>query len=74
MAEPQTVFLLWHGDDIDDDTPDPKLLGVYSSESGAIDRLERARGLPGFSDHPDNFLISQMTVDKDEWVDGYMEV
>jgi hypothetical protein len=65
------VYLLWHGDDLEDSTPEPKLLGVYSSEAAARERIERAKELPGFMDHPDDFLIAPYTVDKDEWPEGY---
>jgi hypothetical protein len=74
VSDLQLVYLLWHGDDIDEGTPDAKLLGVYSSEQTALDRIERCAGLPGFAEHPDDFLISQCAIDKDEWTDGYVEV
>ncbi len=73
MDESQSVYLLWHGDDFDHG-PDPKLLGVYSSEQAAQSRVDRSRSLPGFCDHPDAFVISRYTIDKDEWIEGYREV
>lgn len=74
MPNLQVVYLLWHGDDLDEDTPEAKLLGVYSSEQAALDRINRSSALPGFAEHPDDFHISQYTIDKDEWVAGYIEV
>ena len=74
MTEPQIVYLLWHGDDISPDTSEAKLLGVYSSEQAARDRINRSAALPGFAEHPDDFLISPSEVDKDEWTTGYVEV
>ena len=75
MESPQTVFILWHGyDDDDDATPDAKLLDVYSSEALAMDRIQRSRDVPGFTEHPDDFLIEPHEIDKDEWVDGYVVV
>ena len=59
-----SLFLLWHGDDLDDG-PDAKLLGVYSTELAA--KIERARSLPGFRDQPDAFQITAYALDKDEW-------
>jgi hypothetical protein len=50
---------------------DVKLLGVYSSDLAARARIESARGLPGFSDEPACFQVTQYTVDKDEWVQGF---
>jgi len=74
MDEGDTVYLLWHGDDLEEGAPEAKLLGVYSSEEKAQERIERSLGLPGFVDHPDDFLIDPYTVDNDEWPDGYVEV
>ena len=74
MSEDSTVYLLWHGDDLEEGTPEAKLLGVYSSEQKAQERLTRSLGKPGFADHPDDFLIVPQTVDKDDWPDGYVEV
>ena len=30
VPDQQVVYILWHGDDLDTETPDAKLLGVYS--------------------------------------------
>lgn len=65
------VFLLWHGDDIHDDTPDAKLLGVYSTEDRALDRIARCRDVPGFTENADEFHISRFEVDGDDWPEGY---
>jgi hypothetical protein len=67
------VYLLWHGDDLDEG-PDAKLLGIYSTDQAGRDRMERATSLPGFVDHLDAFRIVEYTVDKDEWTEGYVEV
>ena len=74
VSDRRVVYLLWHRDDVYDDTPDAKLLGVYSSEEAARDRIARASSLPGFADHPEHFVIDALTVDKDEWNCGYVEV
>jgi hypothetical protein len=74
VSDPQVVYLLWHGDDVYDDTPDAKLLGVYSSQEAAQDRIARSADLPGFAEHPEHFLISQYTIDKDQWESGWVEV
>ncbi len=65
------VYLMWHGDDVDDDAPDAELPGVYSSEQAAQDRTARAATLPGFAEH---FPIDPSTVDEDKWTSGYIEV
>jgi hypothetical protein len=74
VSDPQIVYLLWHGDDVHSDTPDAKLLGVYSSEEAAQDRIARAANLPGFAEHPDDFLISPYAIDRDQWESGWVEV
>lgn len=74
VSDTQVVYLLWHGDDVYDDTPDAKLLGVYSSEKAAQERIARASALPGFAEHPEDFVIAAKTLDKDEWTSGYVEV
>jgi hypothetical protein len=74
MSDRQVVYLLWHGDDVDDETPDAKLLGVYSSEEVAQDRIARSATLPGFAEHPDDFLITRYAFDEDQWTSGYVEV
>ncbi|WP_086828671.1 hypothetical protein [Allokutzneria sp. NRRL B-24872] len=53
---------------------DLKLLGVYSSERRAQERIERARELPGFADEPDCFFTSSCVVDEDQWADGFFTV
>jgi hypothetical protein len=42
--------------------------------SELLDRIQRSKSVPGFADHPDHFLIDPYTIDKDQWVDGYIEV
>jgi hypothetical protein len=74
MSEPKTVYLLWHGDDFSKEGPDVLLLGVYSSEAKARDRIARSLNVSGFVDHPDDFVVSSYEVDKDQWVDGFVEV
>jgi len=51
---------------------DVKLLGCYSTEARAHERIGRARLSPGFAEEPDCFTISRYTVDQDEWAEGYV--
>jgi hypothetical protein len=67
------VYLLWHAHDLVEEE-DVKLLGVYSTEDRARDRIDRARALPGFRAAPDGFEVSRYQVDKDEWPDGFVTV
>ena len=65
------VYLLWHAYDLDEED-EVKRLGVYSSEAKARERLEQARLLPGFAEHPENFRIDPYVLDKDEWTAGFV--
>jgi hypothetical protein len=72
VEAPRTVYLLWHGDDLDAEGPEAKLLGVYSSEEAARDRINRSAALPGFIDYPEHFQIVPYQVDKDNWPEGFV--
>lgn len=72
VDNPNSVWLLWHGDDLYDETPEAKLLGVYSSEDLARERIARSRDVSGFRDHPEAFHISRYVLDRDEWAEGYV--
>ncbi|MDX3191438.1 hypothetical protein PV458_23765 [Streptomyces sp. MN03-5084-2B] len=62
--------LVWAEEDGDD----LKLLGVYSTEHAARERLERAGSTPGFADEPDCFLVDRYVVDQDQWDEGFVAV
>ena len=62
--------LIW----CEEDGDDLKILGVYSSQARAQERIQRAGALPGFRDEPDCFFVSHYTVDRDEWNDGFTSV
>ncbi|MEV7182359.1 hypothetical protein [Kitasatospora sp. NPDC093679] len=56
------------------DGDDAKLLGVYSTEALAEERIHRARLLPGFAEEPDCFHIGEYTLDRDEWTEGFVRL
>lgn len=65
------IWVLYHvieGGLLDDDG---KLVGCYSSEALALDAHERLKGLPGFADHPDGWVIDEETLDDAHWVEGF---
>jgi hypothetical protein len=62
--------LIWDEEDWDD----LKILGAYSTKQKAQERLLRSRGLPGFRDEPDCFLVDQYTLDEDRWTEGFVTV
>ena len=49
-----------------------KILGVYSSGVAARARIESARTLPGFKDEPECFQVVRYTLDKNEWIEGFV--
>ncbi|MDB4873184.1 MAG: hypothetical protein JWL97_4188 [Gemmatimonadales bacterium] len=51
---------------------DAKILGIYSSQAKAEERIVRARLLDGFRDEPDCFQITEYKLDHDEWREGYV--
>lgn len=51
-----------------------KLLGVYSSDEHARERIRQAQRLPGFIDEPNCFMVTQYQVDEDHWSDGYITI
>ncbi len=68
----QYVYILWHTREIDEDTEDSKLLGVYSSWKKAQGKIEEYKLLPGFCEYPDGFLIDRCVLNKDEWTEGFI--
>ena len=68
------VYLVEHVHTQDDGEEDVKLVGVYSSEEGAQNAIERARLLPGFRDTPDGFVVNSYSLDEDHWTSGYRTI
>jgi hypothetical protein len=63
---------LWWDEEAGDDI---KMIGVYSSQTNGLAAIERARGLPGFREEPNCFLLLQHTVDgEDGWREGFARV
>ncbi|BFO13910.1 hypothetical protein SHKM778_02980 [Streptomyces sp. KM77-8] len=56
------------------DGDDVKLLGVYSTEEKAEERIVRARPLSGFRDEPECFVVDSYVVDEDTWEDGFVRI
>ncbi|WP_055628272.1 DUF7336 domain-containing protein [Streptomyces hirsutus] len=56
------------------DGDDVKLLGIYSTEEKAEERIVRARLLPGFRDEPKCFIIDAYLLDDDTWEDGFVRI
>ena len=56
----------------EEDGDDLKILGAYSTEQKAQDRILRTRTLPGFRDESDCFHIDRYAIDEDRWRDGFV--
>jgi hypothetical protein len=46
------------------------ILGIFSSERGALDRIEFAKSEPGFRDEPECFYVAPYTLDEPLLVGG----
>jgi hypothetical protein len=68
------VFVVQHVHELEDESEDVKLIGVYSSQVAAAAAVERLRRRPGFSDTPDGFHIERYSVDEDHWASGFIRV
>jgi hypothetical protein len=69
------IYVLWHTTRPDPDGgEDSKLLGLYSTEARARDRIHRCQTVPGFAEYPDGFVVDSYEVDKDEWTEGFVTV
>ena len=68
------VFVVQHVHELEDESEDVKLIGVYSSEDAATSAVERLRQRPGFCDTPDGFQIDRYRIDEDRWVSGFIRV
>lgn len=53
------------------DFEDCSLIGTYSTRERAEASIARARTLPGFSDHPEGFVIDAYALDEDHWTSGF---
>ena len=69
-----TLYVLQHVHHLEDDLENIKFIGVYSSEENAMAAIKRLSLTPGFAEAIDGFDISKYEVDKDHWVDGYVDL
>ena len=71
------LHLLWHfkigqDDDFDDEAPDIKLIGIYSTEAHAEAAIARLCEKPGFFHWQKGFRIFGMTLDRNSWTEGFV--
>ena len=54
---------------------DSKLLGVYSSQEIAEEKIEtHYRNQDGFKEHRDGFHIDEYELDQMQWIEGYSTI
>ena len=68
------IWTLHHVHEFDDGCEEYKLIGLFSSKELAESALESVRDQPGFRDLPEGFEISEWTVDRIGWAEGYVTV
>jgi hypothetical protein len=73
------AFLLQHLHTLPNGEEDVKTIGIYSSKAAAEAAVARLQSQLGFRDHPnvvedgDGFYIGRYPIDKDYWVEGYIQ-
>lgn len=65
------VYILQHVHEFGGGHEDVKILGIFSSESKAIELIEKYKMQPGFKDYPDGFATDRYVLDKAEWIEGF---
>jgi hypothetical protein len=69
----KSVFLLEHFYE-DEEYDIVTTIGVYSSNYKAQQAIEKLKKLNKFKDHPDDFIIEEYEIDKDEWTEGFFTI
>lgn len=64
------VFILHHSYELED-VEEIKLIGVYTSKDLAELAIERLKTKPGFCNRPEDFSISEYTLNQDSWIEGF---
>ncbi len=59
------IYLVWCT--TDGDEAHARLVGLYSDEHQARERIARARTVPGYGDYPASFRVTRTTLDHFEW-------
>lgn len=70
----ETVYLLQHVHQLDDDREDITLIGIYSQRQGAESAIERMRAKPGFCQIAESFAVDEYEVDRDHWTEGFITI
>ena len=65
------VYVLQHERELEDDSSDVKMIGVYGSEGDALAAQQRLSTAPGFREHCDGFSIDVYELGQDCWTEGF---
>ena len=71
MNDKRSVFIIQHT--IDEYDSEPKLLGVYETQSDAEAAVARFRLREGFRKYQDGFHVDEYELNKDYWETGFAE-
>lgn len=71
MSKSKSVFVVQHV--IEEYDSEPKLLGVYHSQTEAENAVQRFKSRIGFRNFKDGFSVDQYELDKDYWETGFSE-
>jgi len=66
------TYLVQHEYEYPEEVDHVRFIGVFSSESKAVDLVDFLRKKPGFISHPDGFFIDPYEIGKDHWQDGFV--
>jgi len=66
------VYKLEHTRIREDGEDDVKAIGIYSTEENAKEAIHRLSIQPGFRDFLEGFEVFCITLDKDDWVEGFI--
>lgn len=78
-----SVFVVQHSHTLPSGVEDLKMIGVYRSLEAANAAVDRLRGQPGFSNHPNviapditddegGFYVDEYRLDEDHWTAGFV--
>lgn len=67
------VYLLQHTYEADE-VEDTKTIGVFSTETKALETIEYFKTLPGFIDYQDGFHIDEYQLDRSYWGEGFLSI
>jgi hypothetical protein len=65
LTPSERIFAVDHEYPLNADYPDEmKFIGIFSTRELADAAIVRARRLPGFAEHPDDFRVTEFVVDE----------